>query len=368
MLDRGRISSVQLFLLLVLTEAATAFLYAPSAVIHMAGRDSWLAPSLASIFGLAVALVCIALAKRFPQQVFTEYLPQILGKIPGKILAGIYTAIFIHLTSVIINQSSTFIHVAFLRETPLLVIEVFIALTSIYGVYLGIEVIARQNELVWPVWTLSILIIILLVAKEINPDNFRPIVENGIMPIIKGSALVSPFRGEIFLLLMLFPYLNKKQEVYKTAVYYLLATAFVGGLITAVLIGVFGDVIPVYMVFPTYDLARYISVAQFLERIQILIVVMWILGGIVKMAVFFHTSAIAAATTLGLKNYRATLLPILAGTIIISRVFYGDHLRLADYLFNIFPYYGWAVELLIPALVLVIAVIFKKGGKFLRDD
>jgi hypothetical protein len=110
-------------------------------------------------------------------------------------------------------------------------------------------------------------------------------------------------------------------------------------------------VIPVYMVFPTYDLARYISVAQFLERIQILIVVMWMAGIIVKMAVFFHTSAIAAATTLGLKNYRVTLLPIFAGTIVISRVFYGDYLRLTDFLFNIFPYYGWAVELLIPALL-----------------
>jgi spore germination protein KB len=49
-------------------------------------------------------------------------------------------------------------------------------------------------------------------------------------------------------------------------------------------------------------------------------------------------------------------------------VFYGDYLRLTDFLFNIFPYYGWAVELLIPALLLVIAVILKKGGKFLRDD
>ena len=109
--------------------------------------------------------------------------------------------------------------------------------------------------------------------------------------------------------------------------YYLLATTAVGGIITAVLIGVFGDMIPVYMVFPTYDLARYISVAQFLERIQILIVVMWMFGGIVKMAVFYHTAAIATATTLGLKNYRVTLLPILAATIIISRVFYGEHIE-----------------------------------------
>jgi len=363
MLDQGRISSVQLFLLLVISEAATAFLYAPSDVIKMAGRDSWLTSVIPTISGLVVAVVCIALAKRFPQQVFTEYLPQILGKIPGKILAGVYTAVFIHLSSVIMNQSSAFIHVAFLRETPLVALEIIIGLASIYGVYLGIEVIARQNELVWPVWVLSIFIIILLVAESINPDNFRPFLEKGIMPVIKGSALFSSFRGEVFLLLMLYPYLNKKEDVYKSAVYHLLTTAVLLGIITAAIIGVFGELIPVYMVFPIYNLARYISLARFVERIQILIVVMWMFGVIVKLAVFYHSAAIAAANTLGLKNYRLTLLPILAGTIIISRLFYGDHLSLTHFLSHIFPYYGPVVELVIPALVLLIAVILKKGGK-----
>jgi len=72
---------------------------------------------------------------------------------------------------------------------------------------------------------LSILIIILLVAESINLDNFRPFLENGIMPVIESSALFSSFRGEIFLLLMLYPYLNKKEEVYKIAIYHLLTTA-----------------------------------------------------------------------------------------------------------------------------------------------
>ena len=38
-------------------------------------------------------------------------------------------------------------------------------------------------------------------------------------------------------------------------------------------------------------------------------------------------------------------------------------LSLTNLLVNIFPYYGCTVELLIPALVLMIAVIFKKGEK-----
>lgn len=368
MLDKGRISSIQLLLLLIITDASTAFLYGPAAAIQLTGRDSWLSVSVfSSIFGLAVALVCIGLARRFPQQTFTEYLPQILGSIPGKILAAIYTAVFIHYTAVIINEGSTFIHVALLRETPVVVLEVIGALAAIYVVYLGIEVIARQNEIVWPVWTFSLLIILILVAKEINPDNLRPFLENGIMPVIKGGAVTSPFRGEIFLLLMLFPYLNQKQEALKTAGYYVLAQAVLPGIITATIIGVFGDTVPTYMIFPTYSLARYISVAQFLERIQILMVVMWMAGVIIKAAVFYHSAAIAAASTLGLKNYQITLLPIAVVSVTISRVFYGTQLQLTNFLYKVWPYYGGAVQLLIPAIILLIAIMLKKGGETHHD-
>jgi spore germination protein KB len=364
MLDKGRITSVQLLFLLIITDAATAFLFIPAGIIQFAGRDSWLGAAVfASVFGLAVALVSIGLARRFPQQVLAEYLPEILGGISGKILAAVYTAVFVHYTAVIVNECSTFIHVAFLRETPLTILEILIALAAVYGAYLGIEVIARQNELVWPVWLLSLFLVLLLVAKEINPDNLRPFLENGVLPVLKGSAVIGPFRGEIFLLLMLFPYLHRKREALKTAGYFLVAEAVISGTITAVIIGVFGDIVPTYMLFPIYELAWYISTAQFLERIQILIVVMWIAGVIVKMAVFYHSAAVAAAATLGLKNYRITILPIMAATVVISRVFYGTHLQLTDFLFKILPYYGPAVELLIPALILLIAIIRRKGGE-----
>lgn len=364
MLDKGRITSVQLLFLLIITDAATAFLFIPAGIIQFAGRDSWLGTAVfASLFGLAVALVSIGLARRFPRQVLAEYLPEILGGIPGKILAAAYTAVFVHYTAVIVNECSTFIHVAFLRETPLTILEILIALAAVYGAYLGIEVIARQNELVWPVWLLSLFVVLLLVAKEINPDNLRPFLENGVLPVLKGSAVIGPFRGEIFLLLMLFPYLHRKREALKTAGYFLVAEAVISGTITAVIIGVFGDIVPTYMLFPIYELAWYISTAQFLERIQILIVVMWIAGVIVKMAVFYHSAAVAAAATLGLKNYRITILPIMAATVVISRVFYGTHLQLTDFLFKILPYYGPAVELLIPALILLIAIIRRKGGE-----
>ena len=114
MLDNGRISSVQLLFIFLVFEAATAILYTPARVAALAGPDSWFAVSLGDVcYGLLIALVAVTLGKRFPFQVYAEYLPEILGKMTGKLLAAAYVLGFIYLSSVLLNEGSTFIHMNF---------------------------------------------------------------------------------------------------------------------------------------------------------------------------------------------------------------------------------------------------------------
>jgi spore germination protein KB len=362
-LDNGRISSVQLLLLLFILEASTGILYAPAKMAELAGRDSWLAASVVpTLYALLVVGVVIALARRFPFKVLTEYLPEVVGKIPGKLLAAAYAAFFIHITSVVLNEGSSFIHIAFLPETPVTVLDIVWAGVAIYGAYLGIECIARQNELVWPALAVSFFLTLILAARNLNIGNLKPVLENGLLPVIRGGILLAPWRGYVFLILMLFPYLNQKQEALKTTLLHLVLislTAFCG---MFVIIGVFGDLVTAHLVFPYFELVRYISLAHIIERLEILVVIIWVASVVVKLAVFYHSAGIATASTLGLKNYRTTLLPIAIITVILSRVLYGNYLKLDTFLFKTYPIYAPVVELAVPALILLIAVIRKKSG------
>ena len=358
MLDKGRISSVQLLMLLFIIELATA--YALAITVGITGRDAWFSYMLSSFYGLLVAGVVIALATRFPFQTFTEYLPDVVGKVLGKLLAAGYAVIFIHYTSLILNESTNFIHITTYSLTPVLVLDLFWVMAAVYGAYLGIECIARQNQLVYPTFVFVIILIIALAAKDVHFDNLKPFLENGFLPVIKGVIVRSPWRGELFLLLMLFPYLNQKHEAVKTTILYLGLVTVISTTLELVLLGVFGDLVTAHLIFPLDVLARYISVANFLERMEILIIFVWFAGVIVKLAIFYHTAGIATANTLGLKSYRITLIPIAITTIIISRVLYGTSQELTTFLVNIFPVYGPVVELIIPALILLIAVIRKK--------
>lgn len=362
MLDKGRISSVQLLFLLLIAELATAFLYVPAITSKAAGPDGWLSLLIpATIYASTVAATCVALSKRFPNQVFSEYLPEVIGQIPGKLLAAIYTGILIHITSVMVIEGAQFIQSNFLTETPVLVLQLVLVGVAVYGSYLGIEVIARHNELVFPIFILSLSSLIALVAKDIKLQNFLPVLENGVVPVLKGAMVPGVWRGEVFIMLWLYPYLNRKEEAYQSAFGMVFMATFVVTIVVSVTVGVFGDLYTSRLVYPVNVLARYISVAGILERLELFIVIIWVAGVIVKLAVFFHTAGIAATSTLGLKNYRVMLLPVALAAMIVGNIFYGNYVQVVDFLSQVWPFYGSTIELLIPVLILLLAVIRKKG-------
>ncbi len=358
---KSRISSVQLMLLLYMTEVGTIFVILPAIVAQGAGPDGWFSILVpATVYGLAVVLACVNLAGYFPSQTLTEYLPRLAGRIPGKILAAAYAAFFIHIASLVLNEGSLFIHVVFFRETPLVPIDLLLAAVATYGVYLGIEVIARQNEIVFPLFIFLTFLLVVLVIKDFHAINLLPVFEDGLGPALKGSMSVAGWRGQVAMILMLFPYLNQKKEAFQSAAGMVIMAAITGSVLYITAIGVFGAPIVTRMVFPVNELAAYVSIGA-LERLEILTVIAWMSGVTIKLAVFYHASCVAAANTLGLKSYRQIIIPVVLLTIVITETLYGNYQQIFRYLSVFWPFEAYTFELLIPALLLV-AAIRKKGG------
>ena len=163
-------------------------------------------------------------------------------------------------------------------------------------------------------------------------------------------------------MLMLYPYLNQKHEALKTGLLYLGSVMILAGTVHAVIVGVFGGPVTAHLIYPFELLVGYVSLGNWLERLEIVVIIFPIAAYSIKLAVIYHSAGIAVASTLGLKNYRITLIPIALMAIILSRVLYGTYLKLSNYLFHDWPIEALIVELAIPALILLIAVIRKKGG------
>ena len=364
MLEGGKVNNRQVALLLpFLIVMPTAVLFVPAITAAAAKQNGWLSVLVvATIFGLLVALVAVKLGLRFPEQTVVEYAPEILGPFLGKLVGAGFVVWFLHMNAVIIREFADFIVIAFMPETPLLVFIFFLLALSARAVRGGLEVIARAAEWIFPIFILSMIIIIAMVLPDADMSNLLPVLEDGLRPVVHGALAPSGWRGEIVLMLMFLPYINLPGKTQK----YLFAAVILMGLAlaqaTVITTAVFG-VLTEYLTFPFFSLSTYISIARFLERMEPLILVMWVAGVSIKVAAFYYAAVLGSAQLFELKDYRPVVLPLGLILAALSIGLFDNSREVVQWLNEPFPPYAYTFELIIPALLLLVAVLRKKGGQ-----
>lgn len=363
MLDQGKITAGQLGLLLVTLVLSTSVLFVPAVTAELAGRDGWMSVLiLATFFGLLVAWVGISLGLRFPKESIIEYSPKILGPLLGQVIGFTYIFFFIWVNSVVLREFGDLMVTAFMPETPKLVFVVALVLLAGYAVKNGLEVMARANQFLFPMLLASILALVGLAATEFQVKQFLPVLENGITPVLKGSFPPSAWRGEIVLLVMMLPNLSRPQESRKASAYAVVFLGVVLTLDTMVAVGVFGAELTSHLTFPFFALSRYGQVTMLFQRMEALVVVIWVAGVMVKVALFYYCAVLALAQWLNLKDFKPLVLPVGVILTVWSFTTFENSRELVNLIAKTWPPYAFTFELLIPALLLVVARVRKTGG------
>ncbi len=362
MKDEGKISAAQLRILMVTTVLSTIVLFLPSLVAAEARQDGWLSIIVGVAGGYIVAAVALALGKRFPNQSIIEYSEVILGKFIGKIVNLTMILFLIQTTSSIVREFGEFLVLAAMPSTPITVFIVVILLLAVYASTGGLEVIARINEVFFPATIVVISSIFILAAKDFEPGNLLPVLENGPVPVLQGASPTLLFFGEIFLVAFLYPKINNPEQILKVTYQ---ALAIAGGMMVmdmAVVLSLFVPERVSRLVIPL-EMVKNIRIAQFIEHVEVLAVFIWISGVFIKITVFLYVTALATNQWLGLNRQRLLNWPLAAILAPLAIYSYPGILALARFTYKISPPYFLVFELGIPLLLLIVAAIRgKKGG------
>lgn len=362
MVEKAKITNLQLALLMFTTVVPTAVLFVPAVTARDARQDGWISLLVvATAYGLFVVTVITALARRFPGRSLVEYSQEILGPWLGRAVGLAYFFFFLHPGSIVVREFGDFLATAFMPETPLIVFNITILGLAAWAVRHGLEVMCRVNQFIFPLFIASIGALLILVLPEMNLSNLQPVMAGGLKPIIKGALAPAGWRGEVALAAMFLPAVNRPAEARK---YLALAVVAMGVVLAWATVVTFATMGPLTarLVFPMFEVARYISIAVFLERVEAAILTLWVTGLTVKIAVFYYAAVLAAAQVLGLKDYRPLVLPV--GVILASwSVLVFDNIpEMVEWLGKIWPPYAYVFELGIPALLFLLAVLRRKGG------
>ncbi|KXS43720.1 MULTISPECIES: GerAB/ArcD/ProY family transporter [unclassified Candidatus Frackibacter] len=357
MLEEGRISNKQLQWLIISTIFSTALLFLPSTMIAEAKQDTWLSMILVTIFGLIASYIITKLGQRFPNQTLIGYSRLIVGRIPAKVIAFIYILFFLHIDAVIIREFGEVLTSIFLPNTPMSLIIVIIVVISASGVRNGIEVISRSNEIILPSIFGFLVIIFLFIFPELDAANLRPVLGTGLIPIIKGAYPAALFYAETVILIIILPAVNRPKKALKSVFKATLITGFIGVIVIVEIITLFGSIEAAQFNLPMLSLIRYISIFDFIERIDALMMAIWFGGGFMKIAVFYYCLTISTAEFFELKSYKPVVLPLGVILTVLSIILFGNIEEMGKVIFELMPPYYLFIEVGIPLILLLIAII-----------
>lgn len=355
LVEKGRISSRQLALLLFSTVISTITVYPPSLVAGVAGRDAWLAVVLATAYTLLLWWVIAALASRFPGETAVQYARQVLGRWLGSLVGMVFIFFFFVLGFNVARVMGEIMTTAFMPRTPEVVIVAILVVLSAYAVYGGLEVIARVNEILLPVGVAVLLFVGASSLSTVDFANFLPLLEEGLRPVNWGGVLLLSFTGEVVLALMLFPFVQDREAVARDGALTIigLGAAMQIGVLA---IGLYTPEVAAKMVFPALEMVRGVSLGKLISHLDVLIMGVWIGGIFIKLAVLYYAAVLGLAQWLGLEDYRPLVAPTGVLLVAFSLLAYrtqGEYYTTA--LMEVFPGQALIHEFCLPLLLLLVA-------------
>ncbi|MGK4043428.1 endospore germination permease [Heyndrickxia oleronia] len=358
-MEKGKITSLQMALLMYPTIVATAILAVPSLTAKYAQQDLWISPILASVVGLFTVYVTCRLNKLYPNKTIIQMSENIMGKVPGKLITLFFLFFYIHVTGLIVRDYSEFLVGSFFFKTPITIISgsmVFLCALAVRG---GIEVLGRMAQLFSPVFCIPLIILILLLIPEFKISNLSPVLEGGFFPAMKGAIVPSGWFSEFFIMIFLLPFLNEKKKGMKygmVAVVVVMLTLVVVNLTVQLVLGT----TTATKVYPLMNVSRYIGVGDFFEHLESISMAIWIMGAFVKISVFYYAVSSGIAEWFNLSDFRLVIWPV--AILIVEFSFWSipNIMEYSRFDFIAFPFYAIFIQVIIPVFLLIIATIQKK--------
>lgn len=255
-------------------------------------QDAWIAVGVATVLGAGLVWFYVYLLQQLPGRNLFEIITFCFGKWLGKIIGLLYVYYFLYISARVLRDFCELITSVIFESTPIEVISITMVGICAYMLYLGLEVFGRTGEVFIPyVFTFTILIgLAILFSGEFQMKHLFPILGDGIGPIFKHvfpRLLTFPF-GELVTFMVIIPYVSHFAKAAKVSVFTVLVSGFVIIYGTVIEIASLGTRQMERTVFPLLSAAREISLLEFIERVDLVIVFVVMFGIITKVSVFLY--------------------------------------------------------------------------------
>ncbi|WP_423800587.1 GerAB/ArcD/ProY family transporter [Neobacillus sp. SAB-20_R2A] len=358
-MENLKISARQFAILVILFSVGTTILVIPGSLANVVKQDAWIIAIIGTVICCLIVGLYVMIGRIFPAMTLAEILESVLGKWLGKSISLSFVFFAFFAASDLIYYAGNFLTTQILLYTPIEAIHIILACILLMGVRLGLETVARAAELFFPVFIFLFVLLVgsvLLTSDLWKLQNLEPILFTGIKPMIRAVFIfLSSFSFPLIVILMIFPSFVKQQRPAEKSFFIAIGTA--GGCLTILIfltILVLGPETSARQMYPSYNLAQSIKIGDFLQRIEAILAIMWLITIFFKMVIYFYAGIISFGQTLNIKDYRPFTFPFGMMVVVLSLYSHPNVTHSAKFDYEIWPVYSLIYGLALPLLLLMI--------------
>lgn len=363
---RGKISARQLMLIVALSRISVIVIFLPVVTAADARQDAWIAAILAVGGGMALGAMAASLVRRFPGRTFACFARDVLGRVVGTGAALVLGLFFYALAVIRARQLALLVVTALFDRTPGWAIALTVLSAGLYGAFLGSDALGRAAEILITVIGASIVggLALQFASGGVDFSLLLPILSRGIGPVLEATVVpIFWFATSALTVLVLTSVCAEPARAAGAVVKATLISGSVLVVVAATAIATFGPHEAQLQLSPVLSLARSVFLMGVAERLDVVLLNIWVLGVAFDIALFLFVSSLTLGDSLAL-GARSVLVVLAAlGTVPVS-------LRSID-MFDIRRIFKplptgvttLAIHVGLVGLTLLVALIRRKGEK-----
>lgn len=330
-----------------------------------AKQDAWLAIIIAAALAVPMLAIYARILALFPEKNIYEILSIVFGNIFGRVIALFFIWYAFHLGTMVLRNFQEFIMIVAFPETPEFISVMLMGILCIWVAKEGIEVLGRFSQLAIILLAFIIIVVISLGMKDARLDNFRPLLYNGVKPVLSSAFSVFSFPfAETVLFMAVFTFMKGRNNSYRVYYFALAIGAAFTLMVTVRNILVLGADFIEQVYFASYAVVSLVNIGNFLQRIEVTVSVVMLFTGFVKISVCLLAAARGVDYLFKVGNYRQLVAPVGFLMMITSCFIYQNAMEMQEFAFNIYRYYAFPFQVILPLIIWIGAEIkAKKNSK-----
>lgn len=306
-----RIDTRQLLALLVVSRITISLLSNPVLTDPATGKDAWL---ILLVLSPLIALLSLGptlwLLRRGHGEAMPALLERLLGRWIARLLLLWQVLFLLFILGIDLREIGDFLVLTFLQPSSIVIPVLLVTGLGTWAALAGIEVMGRFVQIAFPLLVLVIVMMLLLVLPDMEWRVFLPLSLQAVgpLPAIR-QALISTGRWqEAVWLGMVVPHLSGLQGLTRTVAYASLWLGLLWSTLSLITTGLLGP-LQTDLLYPYLTMTRLVKVPGLLERLDALILVVWLLCCTVRIGILLWVVARLLGAVIGVRD-RPLVLPL----------------------------------------------------------